>query len=74
MQCVYTNGKLFHFGVFQLNTLDLQSTESRNLWYQTERMSLFEECCYKKGRPVLEGYNSDVLEHLYAIYNNVNNC
>ncbi|XP_068894590.1 large ribosomal subunit protein mL37 [Tenebrio molitor] len=71
VQCVHTNGRLFHFGVLQLNTLDLEDGRVKNVWYQTERIPLFDSCGYKFGRPVLEGYNSKVIQYLNAFYNNV---
>ncbi|XP_044263303.1 39S ribosomal protein L37, mitochondrial [Tribolium madens] len=71
VQCVHTNGHLFHFGVLQLNTLDLEDSGVKNVWYQTDRIPLFESCCYKVGKPVLEGYNSEVIQNLTNFYNNV---
>ncbi|KAB0804351.1 hypothetical protein PPYR_01321 [Photinus pyralis] len=72
VQCIHTDGQIFHFGVIQLNTLDTSiASKIKNLWYQTPRMQLFESCGYKRGRPMLEGYNSDVFTHLNAFYNNV---
>ncbi|KAJ3647624.1 hypothetical protein Zmor_019491 [Zophobas morio] len=70
VQCVHTNGRFFHFGIFQLNTLDLEGGV-KNVWFQTGRLPLFETCCYKVGRPVLEGYNNEVIQYLDAFYNNV---
>ncbi|XP_066142653.1 large ribosomal subunit protein mL37 [Euwallacea fornicatus] len=72
LQTVQTNGRQFHFGVFQLNTLDLDNSEIRNIWYQTPAMSLFDKCAYVLGKPVLEGYNRTVMNHLLAFYNNNN--
>ncbi|EFA07281.1 large ribosomal subunit protein mL37 [Tribolium castaneum] len=71
VQCVHTNGHLFHFGVFQLNTLDLEDSGVKNVWYQTNRIPLFESCGYKVGKPVLEGYNREVMHILTSFYNNV---
>ncbi|CAH1956578.1 unnamed protein product [Acanthoscelides obtectus] len=70
LQVVQTNGKFFHFGIFQLNTLDLDNGSVKNLWYQGPLQYLFEDCCYKLGKPVLEGYNNDVVKQLYAFYCN----
>lgn len=71
VQCVQTDGKMFHFGIFQLNTLDLEADVVKNIWYQTPFLHLFENCSYNLGKPLLEGYNSEILKHLYAFYNNV---
>lgn len=69
VQCVQTDGRLFHFGIFQLNTLD--DGAIKNIWFQTELLSLFEECRYVEGRPILQGYNSNVVKHLFAFYDNI---
>ncbi|XP_023013475.2 mitochondrial ribosomal protein L37 [Leptinotarsa decemlineata] len=70
LQSVQTDGRFFHLGVLQLNTLDLEGTR-RNLWYQTPLQYLFDNCGYKVGRPRLEGYNSKVIKQLYGFYNSV---
>ncbi|GJQ76180.1 mRpL37 [Trypoxylus dichotomus] len=47
LQCVHTDGRLFHFGILQLNTLDLTNISgTKNVWYQTESLPLFENCSY----------------------------
>jgi len=71
VQCVHTDGRLFHFGILQLNTLNLEEGGVKNIWYQTPRIPLFSSCLYNLGMPTLEGYNSDVIKHLMAFYNNV---
>lgn len=70
VQLVQTDGRLFQFGIFQLNTLNLEKEGVKNVWFKTANIPLFEKCCYEAGRPVLEGYNSDVIKHLFAFYNN----
>nr|CAH7728461.1 unnamed protein product [Callosobruchus chinensis] len=70
LQVVQTNGKFFHFGTLQLNTLDFENESEKNVWYQTPLQYLFEDCCYKSGKPVLEGYNSDVIRQLFSFYSN----
>lgn len=70
LQCVHTDGKLFHFAMLQLNTLDLSDTGIKNIWYNIPRIPLFQSCEYKKGVPTVEGYNSDVVKYLLAFYNN----
>lgn len=70
LQAVQTDGKQFYFGVLQLNTLDVTSSEVRNIWYQTSPLSLFDKCAYDLGKPVLEGYNRSVVNHLVTFYQN----
>ncbi|XP_066262593.1 large ribosomal subunit protein mL37 [Euwallacea similis] len=72
LQIVQTSGRQFQFGVFQLNTLDLDSSKMRNIWYQTPTMTLFDRCAYVLGKPVLEGYNRTVMNHLASFYSNNN--
>ncbi|XP_072376589.1 large ribosomal subunit protein mL37 [Diabrotica undecimpunctata] len=71
VQCVQTDGRLFHLGVLQLNTLDLSNTSVKNVWYQTPLQYLFETCRYKSGKPVLEGYNNQIIKQLNCMYNNM---
>ncbi|PSN36555.1 hypothetical protein C0J52_09120 [Blattella germanica] len=71
LQCVHTDGRLFHFAVFQLNTLDLDGTEGvRNILWTLPRMPLFGECQYEDGKPSLKDYNKEVFQHLLAFYAN----
>jgi large subunit ribosomal protein L37 len=71
IQCVQTDGRLFHFAVLQLNTLDLDSTEGKkNVFWMLPRIPLFTSCTYVRGRPLLEGYNSEVFSRLLAFYSN----
>ncbi|ENN80062.1 39S ribosomal protein L37, mitochondrial [Dendroctonus ponderosae] len=69
LQAIQTDGREFYFGVLQLNTLDLSSTETRNIWYQSPVLRLFEKCAYELGRPVLHDYNRAVVNHILAFYN-----
>lgn len=51
LQCVATNGRLFQFLVFQLNTTDLTSdTGVKNLVWLEEDQSLYD---YAKVRPLI---------------------
>jgi large subunit ribosomal protein L37 len=71
VQCVQTDGRLFHFAVLQLNTLDLDGTEGKkNIFWMLPRIPLFSSCMYVKGRPLLEGYNSEVFLRLLAFCSN----
>lgn len=71
VQSIQTDGRTFHFGIFQLNTLSLgDNGDLKNYWFHESNMDLFSECGYKIGRPYLEGYNKDVFRCLNAFYNN----
>lgn len=70
VQSVETDGKSFYFGIFELRTLDLTSNDDVNIWYSIPKIDLFENCSYQKGRPSLEGYNSEVLKVLKSFYSN----
>lgn len=71
VQSVQTDGKSFHFGVFQLNTLQFDGSDGqKNYWFHIPPMDLFDECQYVSGRPVLDGYNKDVVRYLSLLYNN----
>lgn len=72
VQSIHTDGRTFHFGVFQLNTLALSDNERlNNYWFHQDQMDLFTNCGYKSGRPYLEGYNKNVFRYLNAFYHNV---
>lgn len=69
VQCVQTDGREFHFGVFQLNTLNLNSSNTtKNYWFHRDSIELFNDCSYKCGRPHLDGYNAEPFRILNAFY------
>ncbi|XP_034475449.1 39S ribosomal protein L37, mitochondrial [Drosophila innubila] len=71
VQCIQTNGQEFHFGVLQLNTLNLSADSiTKNYWFHRPSVELFTECCYQTGRPHIDGYNSEVFRTLNAFYHN----
>jgi len=71
VQAIQTDGKRYQFGIFQLNTLNLDNNSPvKNVWYGGNIINLYEECAYKTGKPHLEGYNKDVLRHMLAFYTN----
>ncbi|CAO1438750.1 unnamed protein product [Diamesa hyperborea] len=71
VQSVQFNGSKIQFGIFQLNTLDLDGNKgTKNYWFRKPEMELYQECCYKEGRPAMTGYNFDVLRYMSVFYNN----
>lgn len=71
VQCVQVRGNKFQFGVFQLNTLDLDGTDGvKNYWFSTPIQDLYDACAYLEARPTLAGYNSSVLKNALAFYKN----
>ncbi|ALC46851.1 mRpL37 [Drosophila busckii] len=71
VQSVQTDGRIFHFGVLQLNTLNLNSSSTvKNYWFNRPSVELFEECCYQTGRPHLEKFDHEPFRILNAFYHN----
>lgn len=69
MQSIQTDGRTFHFGVFQLNTLQLdEGSQLKNYWFHEENMDLYAQCGYTRGRPQLDGYNKNVFRYINAFY------
>ncbi|XP_043278339.1 39S ribosomal protein L37, mitochondrial [Venturia canescens] len=72
IQCIQSNGKWFEFSVFQLNTLDIDNDRgTRNIWWSSPRLELYEIAGYVSGRPTLEKYNPEVFQKFLAFYKNV---
>lgn len=70
LNCIQTDGKEYHFGVLELNTLNLDGTEgAKNVWYSKNNLKLYESSCYFGGMPVLENYNNKVYGYINALYN-----
>lgn len=71
VQTVQVNNNEFQFGVFQLNTLNLNGTDgTKNIWFALDPIKLYDECAYLVSRPRLNGYNPEVLRLSYAFYKN----
>ncbi|XP_032578899.1 39S ribosomal protein L37, mitochondrial [Drosophila sechellia] len=71
VQSVQTDGRTFHFGVLQLNTLDLgANSTTKNYWFHRQNYNLFAECSYEGGRTSLDNYNGEVFRIFNAFYNN----
>lgn len=71
VQVVHLDSKRIQFGVYQLNTLDLNGTNNvKNYWFSQPPMNLYENCRYDDGRPSLTSYNFDVFRMMNVFYNN----
>ena len=71
VQCIQTEGQSFHFSVFQLNTLNIDGTEgTKNYWWTSPRLNLYDKAEYFDGKPLIEGYNPEVFKRIFAFYNN----
>lgn len=71
VQSVHIKKAKFQFGVFQLNTLNLNGDDGlKNFWFSSPPIDLYETCAYEEARPRLAGYNPDVLKHVLAFYQN----
>jgi hypothetical protein len=69
VQVVQIDSKRIQFGVFQLNTLDLDSSSgTKNFWFRKPEMELYDECYYNEGRPALTSYNFDVFRLMNVFY------
>lgn len=69
VQCVHTDGQMYHFCVLQLNTLSLTG-DIRNVFWSLPVTPMFNYCGYNKAIPTLEEYNPDVFKRILALYNN----
>ncbi|KAI5643082.1 hypothetical protein NE865_04804 [Phthorimaea operculella] len=70
INCIQTDGQKYHFGVLELNTLNVDGTEgTKNVWYCKNNMKLYDSSRYFSGMPVLENYNPKVYEYINAFYN-----
>ncbi|CAH0400498.1 unnamed protein product [Chilo suppressalis] len=70
INCIETDGQRFHFGVLELNTLNVDGNEgTKNVWYCKNDMKMYDSSCYLSGIPVLENYNPEVYGYINAFYN-----
>ena len=68
---VNTNGKKFHFSVFQLNNLNLEADNDsvKNIfWHEPSFLNMFEKCDYINTQPTLTNYDHNVFSHILAMY------
>lgn len=69
VQSIQFNDAKIHFGVFQLNTLNLNGVNGmKNVWFNGPSLKLFSECLYRRARPELDEYNPDVFRYIYGFY------
>lgn len=69
VQVVQFDGKKIQFGIFQLNTLDLEGAEGiKNYWFSSPITKLYDDCHYEKGRPSLTAYNFDIFKMMNVFY------
>lgn len=70
INCIQTDGMKYHFGVLELNTLNVDGTEgTKNVWYSKNNLQLYESSCYFGGMPTLDVYNNKVYGYINALYN-----
>ncbi|XP_045502585.1 39S ribosomal protein L37, mitochondrial [Colias croceus] len=70
VNCIQTDGQNYHFGVFELNTLNVDGVEgTKNVWYCKNDMKLYDSSRYFSGMPSLENYNPKVYGYINAFYN-----
>lgn len=66
---VTTNGLQYQLSALQLNTLDLGSEGSKNIfWSHNKTLSLLEFCGYDAAQVSLQGYDPEVFNYLTAFY------
>lgn len=71
VNCIQTDGQVFHFGVFELRTLDMNSSTegTKNIWYTKNDLKLYESSKYFSAMPTLDKYNPKVYGYISAMYN-----
>uniref|UniRef100_A0A1B6DL06 Large ribosomal subunit protein mL37 n=1 Tax=Clastoptera arizonana TaxID=38151 RepID=A0A1B6DL06_9HEMI len=67
IQTIQTNGQVFIFSVFQLNTLSLNGN-IHNIFWSKPMIKLFSCCEYIEGKPVLQDFNSEVFQRMVSFY------
>lgn len=71
VQCVQTDARYFHFGVFQLNTLEWPPVDGEhNIFWSDEMIPIYDVCGYEQAKPILTSYNPIVFKKLMAFYIN----
>ncbi|KAK6638557.1 hypothetical protein RUM43_006824 [Polyplax serrata] len=64
---VQSDGQFFDFSLYQLNTLAIDKQSNiKNIFWNSPTIALYEKCQYESGRPVLQGYNSDIINKIIS--------
>lgn len=72
LQCIQSDGKNYHFFIFQLNSLDANDVNVKNFWYALSPLTLYKKAKYYNARPIVTGYNPEVFRRILAFYRNDN--
>lgn len=69
LQTIQLDKKRVQFGIFQLNTFDLQGEGGvKNYWFRKPISDLYDECTYHEGRPQLVNYNFNIFKTMCVLY------
>ncbi|KAL6422130.1 hypothetical protein ACFW04_010878 [Cataglyphis niger] len=72
LQCIQSDGKNYHFFIFQLNSLDANDANVKNFWCALPPLTLYEKAEYDSARPIVTGYNPEVFKRILTFYRNGN--
>lgn len=72
LQCIQSDGKNYHFFIFQLNSLDANDVSVKNFWYALPPLTLYKTAEYSNAKPIVMGYNPKVFRRILAFYRNDN--
>ncbi|XP_029675463.1 39S ribosomal protein L37, mitochondrial [Formica exsecta] len=72
LQCIQSDGKNYHFFIFQLNSLDANDVSVKNFWCALPPLTLYEKAEYDSARPIVKGYNPEVFKRILNFYRNGN--
>lgn len=72
LQCIQSDGKNYHFFIFQLNSLDANDVSVKNFWYTLSPLTLYQKAEYYNARPIVKGYNPEVFRRILTFYRNDN--
>lgn len=72
LQCIQSDGKNYHFFIFQLNSLDTNDVNVKNFWCALPPLTLYEKAEYNSAIPRVTDYNPEVFRRILAFYRNGN--
>ncbi|XP_070164605.1 large ribosomal subunit protein mL37 [Polyergus mexicanus] len=72
LQCIQSDGKNYHFFIYQLNSLDANDVSVKNFWCALPPLRLYEKAEYDSARPIVEDYNPEVFRRILNFYRNGN--